>query len=83
MPVKVKFLKQILSLKKQGCSNEVCIQAILQGCKTDHEIVDTIEAFYQEGDIRSWKNAFDRVESEYLGHLEVCSRQRKEELPMK
>lgn len=83
MAVKVKFLKQILSLKKQGCSNEVCLQAILQGCGTEHEAVDTIEAFYQESDLAYWKNAYRQVESDYLSHLEVCFRQRKEELPMK
>lgn len=82
MAVKVKFLKQILSLKKQGCSNEVCVQAILQGCKTEHEQIDTIIAFYQEVELNPWQMAFDRVKSEYLGHLEICSRQRKEELPM-
>lgn len=70
MAVRVKLLKQVLSLAKQGCSDQVCIQAILESCKT-YDVPDTITAFFAE-QRKYLLHRYDMLESEYMGHLEVC-----------
>ena len=75
MAVRVKLLKQVLSLQKQGCSDQVCIQAILESCKTC-DVPDTIAAYFGE-QRRYLLHRYDMLEAEYMGHLEVCGRYNK------
>jgi hypothetical protein len=75
MAVRVKLLKQVLSLAKQGCSDQVCIQAILESCKS-YDAPDTIAAFFAE-QRKYLLHRYDMLEAEYMGHLEVCGRYNK------
>lgn len=81
--IKTKVLKKALGLRKSRLSDEVCIKVILDLCLDARDpqqasACATISAFFAE-QRKELEYQYDRLEAEYMGHLEICKMYVKKE----